>query len=762
MANFKTILGVLAALAMVNGGAARGEDNAVPLVFGVDLGTSVEELTAALRASGVVCEAGQGAVICPTGLSALANQPGTSTTFWVASGRVSRIYQVGDMAALGLSSYSALTALFKDRQGRIQGLLGDLPVRVTGREPSWMASLDEDSKLGWLRAGMFWCEVVWESGARKLSLTMRGEKGRALLVLGLEPAAQLAPQTSPVSAAQPDPQAKPCDSSEVAAWMMDLFPPATPRARAAAAKALAGCKIERSSGALAAALAHDEDESVRSATVDALSSLGRTQALHDLLGDAGESDRLRAEAARALASRGDVPSPAQRKHLRKGAGAQLAQALKDIATPPPAASAPQQEKKPLASTAAAGAPAPSRDLQAAPPSITYTIAKSEFEAPVPAPAHAPAPTTPPKPSDGAALAITASTIAGGLWGAGLSKLALQDSVGFITLAGSAGAIIGGGTALGLVHFGKRPTPEQALFYTNSTAWGSLAGLMAWAGTGSDNVKLKYGFLVGGELTGMATGVYGARRWQWTAAQVLLSDSLVLAAGIGGMGIDRMAKDTMILYVPGWVGYSTAPAMIAAAVASRYLDVSKNDLQFALVASASTAWTTGLIASGIDGSGLVSGHVGQGGMMLGLSAGYLAAIAASPFIDVTGAQAMMGSGAVLLGNSMGLGTHMLIAPESSQKWTLGAGLGGVGLLAAGAVAAPYLRVGPQAATMGAAGLVYGAGTWGLANLAAGRAADARLSGGLLAFAPAAGIVGALASAKYDPSAADYATVAATSA
>jgi len=149
-------------------------------------------------------------------------------------------------------------------------------------------------------------------------------------------------------------------------------------------------------------------------------------------------------------------------------------------------------------------------------------------------------------------------------------------------------------------------------------------------------------------------------------------------------------------------------------------------------------------------------------MLGLSAGYVAAIAASPFIDVTGSQSLVGAGALLVGNSIGLGTHMLIAPENSPQWKLGAGLGGVGLLAAGAVAAPYLRVGPQAAGMGAAGLLYGASTWGLANRAAGRSSDARLGGGILAFAPVAGIVGALASSKFDPDPADYATTAATTA
>ncbi|HEY5285179.1 MAG TPA: hypothetical protein VIM14_20465, partial [Polyangia bacterium] len=553
--------------------------------------------------------------------------------------------------------------------------------------------------------------------------------------------------------------ANPCTSLAVATWMMDLFPPAPPAARAAAAKGLANCKVDRSAGALAVALTHDEDESVRSATLDALDVLDHTEPLYKILADTRESDRLRAAALRVFDRRGEFLTPSERSHLQKGAGSLLAQALKEMRPP---STLRQREGQPVAPGSATVAPGQAQ----ASAKVSYTTIAPPEEgsaAPSPTPATPTAETpTPSEPADGAALAITTSALAGGLWGVGLAKLALQDSVGFITLAGSAGAIIGGGTAFALVHFGKRPSTEQALFYSNSTALGSLAGLLAWAGSGSGSVKLEYGFLVGGELTGMAVGVYGARRWSWTASQVFLADSLALAGGIGGLGVTRMMSDSTRLDVPAWLGYGAAPAMVALTIASRYLDVSKNDLQFSGIAAASTAWTTGLIASGIDGSGLTSGHVGQGGLMLGLSAGYVAAIAASPFIDVTGSQSLAGAGALLLGNSIGLGTHMLIAPEDSPQWKLGAGLGGVGLLAVGAVAAPYLRVGPQAAGMGAAGLLYGASTWGLANRAAGRSSDARLGGGILAFAPVAGIVGALASSKLDPEPADYAITAATTA
>jgi len=732
--------------------------------------------------------AAQGAVVCSGGITTLTKQGGP-VTFWLTSERVSRIYQMADLGAASLD-YAAIENLFRSRTAQIQSFVGSLQAQVVTHEPPWFSNLDDESKMAWLRSGTFAREVFWQVGGQKLTLLLRGEKSRVVLVLGLESApaskvgkasaTKLAPPTPTVPAASGG-SARSCGAAEVAAFMMDLFPPAEPAARAAAAKHLADCKVDRSSGALAAALERDRDPAVRTATLNALGDLGHTEPLHSVLSDPKESDVLRTEALRALDKRGETPAENEQRRLDKSAGSGLARALrelrekKDVQHPQPG-EAPPFESSHETSTAQAKATVPQpRSLSAALPSTPTPLAAdtpaSASIAPVrytaieenPAPALAPpAPPSPPKPSDGAALAITTSTLAGGLWGAGLAKLALQDNVGFITLAGSAGALIGGGTALGLVHFGKRPSPEQALFYTNTTAWGSLAGLLAWSGSGSDSVKLKYGLLVGGELGGMAAGVWGAHRWQWTASQIFVADSLVAAAGVGGLGVERMLKDSMRLDVPAWVGYGAAPVMVAAAVASRYLDVSGNDLRFAGIAGIDAAWMTGLIASGIDRSGLFSGHVGQGGLMLGFSAGYLAAIAASPFIDISGSQALLGSGALLVGNGMGLGTHILLSPNDSSGWALGAGLGGLGFLAAGALAAPYLRLGPQATGMATSGFVFGAGTWAAATLAAGRPADARLGGGLLAFAPAAGIVGALASAKFNPDGVDYATTAATTA
>ncbi len=230
MPNLKAIAGALALLAMVNGGTARGENTAVPLVFGVDIGTRVDDFAALMRGRGIACRVvQQGAMICPTGLTSLANLAGTSTTYWIAKDLISRIYQVGDLASLGLANYPALVALFKDRQARIQAFLGDVPARVTGRAPAWIAGLDDDAKLGWLRAGAFWCGVVWASGGRKVSLAMRGEQGKVLLVLGLESAAPLPAQSAVQHPQEPasatGEQTRGCGSSEVGAWMMDSLSP---------------------------------------------------------------------------------------------------------------------------------------------------------------------------------------------------------------------------------------------------------------------------------------------------------------------------------------------------------------------------------------------------------------------------------------------------------------------------------------------------------------------------------------------------------
>ena len=107
------------------------------------------------------------------------------------------------------------------------------------------------------------------------------------------------------------------------------------------------------------------------------------------------------------------------------------------------------------------------------------------------------------------------------------------------LLGGAGAVIGFGTSWGLSRFGLRPTLGQAAWFANATAWGTLAGQLAWSASGSNSAKLEYGSLVLGEAVGMGLGVLGARRWKWTPGQVVLADSLLIGAGLTGIGVDRL-------------------------------------------------------------------------------------------------------------------------------------------------------------------------------------------------------------------------------
>ena len=130
--------------------------------------------------------------------------------------------------------------------------------------------------------------------------------------------------------------------------------------------------------------------------------------------------------------------------------------------------------------------------------------------------------------------------------AALSLLAQQDGVGVVTLLGGAGAVIGGGTAWGLTRFGLRPSAAQALWFTNSTAWGALAGLTIWSGSGSDSPKLKYGLLVGGETLGIVAGAWSARRYHFTPAQTVFADSLVIGSGLGLAGAGLMLDPDVAL------------------------------------------------------------------------------------------------------------------------------------------------------------------------------------------------------------------------
>src|ERR1041384_6521134 len=83
------------------------------------------------------------------------------------------------------------------------------------------------------------------------------------------------------------------------------------------------------------------------------------------------------------------------------------------------------------------------------------------------------------------------------------------------------------------------------------------------------------------------------------------------------------------------------------------------------------------------------------------------------------------GSIVAGNLMGLGVHMVatgiarsddgrLGEGDSDRWKLGASVGGVLLGAAGFAAAPHLHPGPEALPMTLWGGLYGAGTVWLAS------------------------------------------------
>jgi hypothetical protein len=430
---------------------------------------------------------------------------------------------------------------------------------------------------------------------------------------------------------------------------------------------------------------------------------------------------------------------------------------------------PSRTPKPAPALAAAPVVAASVPPPAAAPSPAPAVSYKEMPAPSspedefgeqtkeekPAePAKPLEPEKPKSPPDGTALALATSLVAGGVWGSGLSLLAQQNNTGVLFLVGGAGAVIGGGTAWGLTHFGLRPSPTQALWFTNSTAWGTLAGLMAWAGSGSDNPKLKWGLLVGGESLGMGMGVLGARKWQWTAPQILFANSLALGAGLGAGGYGMLIHPQTPFHISPYTGYGTAPVMLAAGVASRYLNVTKNDLHLLGASSLAGAWSGGLLAYGLDGDPDTRDKRLAGGFLLGMGLGYLGAAVAAPFLEVSPRRLWLSGTGMLAGNLMGLGSYMIAEPEDTNRRPLWAGIGGLGLGVGTFLAYPYLRLGDQAAWMSGVGAAYGAGTWGLAMATSRDGSTPRLQGGLLALGTAGGMAGLLASGRFSPKADDY--------
>lgn len=695
-------------------------------VLGVDVGTPLPVLDTIAKSALTCREFGAPiyALACEGSLIKSTTGAPDSTTFWIANQRVTKVFEIRQLSG---QSYRQILAAFQGRLAEVQGLLRRPPTAPT-LESGAAPGMDDAQKLARLAQGQLEMKAVWKFPRRDLSVALRGDKGTPILVVGVEAAAIA------------------CDAQSVAAMLMDLFPPASGSAREQAAGSLAACKVAGAAGALAAAAKTSPEAEVQAGAVRALGELGAS-------GRAQLEELARNRTAPAAATEAQ-DELARRETVRPS----------ELPPPPALASKPAPAQARAVQPALAGTPLSAPVARPAPivssgPSANHSLSTARGEpeddgadeAPRP---DAEEPAAPKGPPDGTALALTTSLLAGGVWGGGLSLLAQQNDSRVVLLVGSAGAVIAGGTAWGLTHFGLRPSPSQALWFTNSTAWGTLAGLMAWAGSGSDNVKLKWGLLVGGESIGMGLGVLGARRWDWTPSQILLANSFVLGAGMAGVGSRILADPGQPMHVSPLVGYGTAPAMLAATVLARYVQLTKNDVHMAAASGSALAWTAGMLAYGLDTSSATRGDRLGGGLLAGAGVGYLGAAALSPFVEVAPARtwtAMAGLGA---GNLIGLGSSMVAKPEDTGRRPLWASLGGLGLGAATYVAYPYLHLGEQAPLMSAVGAAYGAGTWGMAMAASGDHPSARVQGGALALGTVGGIAGLLASGAFSPDAADY--------
>jgi len=591
-----------------------------------------------------------------------------------------------------------------------------------------------------------------------------------------------------------------CAPATIAAALRDLFPPAPPSLRAARAAQLAVCRPDGAEGALAAAarLTHDgqaalaitralatfsspvatqalrecarpdNSAAVRGAAIEALARAGDVDTVLAIIGDRDDDDRLRGRALAALAGTKGPPSDAYLRWLWPRSGPTLRAAI-DRVSPRLLALSPQ----PIAAN-----PDPTAAAPAVPARVATTLAppatdeRNAQQGQGGAAAAAESPARPTGPVDGTPLAIGASTVAGAALMVNLSLLGVQDLTPQLLL-GSAGAVIGFGTSWGLARFGYRPTLAQAAWFANSTAWGTLAGLAIFSASGSDNYKLRYGSLAAGEIVGMAAGAWSARRFPLTGEQLVLADSLVVGAGLGALGVARLASEDTRLSLPEAIGM--VPLMIASAIVAHTLSPTTNDLRLMTLSALDGAWVAGLVASGAARTSLFGSRQGQGGLALGLGGGYLAGSVAGAFSEAAPLRLQAGEIGVLLGTAAGFGLSALVSGFShargdnlnageSSGWKLDAGLGGAALAGAGFALAPRLTPGPKAAPMIAWGAAYGAAVYALAlgratpagELDAGQAARARLYGGVVVGGLAGGLGGLWSSRHFQPDAADMAT------
>jgi hypothetical protein len=771
-------------------------------LLGTAMGVPEAQVRRSTAARGLHCNPDGQAWAChgslaasgPAETPAAANAPVMDTTYWMRDGSLDRVYEVARPLRPSFAVHVAALAILK---ARVEKALGEAGKLVSEPLPRGAELLSDQRLWQSLASGAIALEFTWPQPNLQVNLNLHAQNGYPILVLGVErrlianPAAPVAVHSSPGSdtAATGATTAVACSESALMAALAGLFPPADRVTRNDSARTLASCRDPRTVGPLAASAAQDASNDVRLEAARALGNIASPPALAMLRRARGLAPpAIKADITQVAIAAGDAETaravladraadPALRTAARQALDGARGQRGADVATvaagpadataPPgeetPAVAAVPAQDEPAASPSAAPAlPTPMELATPAPPRPRLAVPPVALVAPTPPEPPPP----PPKPwidRDGTGLAIATSIAAGGVWGGGLSLLAQQSDVGVVTLIGSAGAVIGGGTAWGLTRFGLRPNAAQSLWYANNVGWGTLAGLLALSASDSDSPKLKYSLLVGGETLGIAAGALTARRWTWTPAQTVTADSLVLGVGLSLVGGRRLFDPDASLRPSIVTAAAAVPVMLGAAVASRYLDISPGDLRLMGLATLAAGWTGGLLGSGLHGASFARDPQGQGGLMLGLGVGYLGATAAASFVDVTPRRLGFGSAGLLAGNLMGLGLDMVVRPDSDEagRWKLGAGLGGLGLGLAAFAAEPHLHPGPKVVAMTGAGLVYGSATWALALAAGsdGQPADARVPGGMLAAGIAAGAGGFVASQFFAPSAADQVAVAA---
>jgi HEAT repeats len=586
--------------------------------------------------------------------------------------------------------------------------------------------------------------------------------------------------SAPRAFAAPEPE---CSDRALADRLLTLFTSADAPARRAAATELGLCHAPGSGAALARAARIDEDGEVRVSATRALAAIDVPEARGTLseLARMSADPSVRHEAVRALGDLNDRPGlwavvgdtrlpPAERALAFDRLGAPVSpeesariEAL--IPTAPPAlakvAEAMLQRARPQGPPPPAvveGPPAPSPAAVEGPlaPARMPSLEEPTREEPTRVePLRA-------EPRDGLPLAVAASGAAGGALFPLLALMSGLDSPGALVLTGSAGAVIGAGTTWGLSRFGYRPTLAQAAWYATATTWGTLAGATISSSAGFSGTRLRYGSIMLGEVVGLGAGIATAKAVTWTGGQVVVANSLVLGAGLVGLGVDRLRASSG---PPSPIAaVAIVPWMIGSAFAAHALDPTPNDLHLMFVSATAGAWTGGLLTSGLQGQSMWHSRVGHGGLALGAGGGYLLAAGAAAFTDVPAARTWESALMMPLGNVVGLGVEKLARPGAPERWNFGTSVGGAAFALGTFVYQPYARFGDSAPSMGVTGFLLAP------TVAAGAFAardgvsphgDARTQrdGAVQAAAVVGTVTGALASRHFHPDARDELTTSA---